>query len=102
MQKNFEQLKHLLATTPILRIAKSEKEFMVCTDVCKEEVGEVLIQDSKVVAWVSEFERTWTKYSAYDLELTTVFHALKMWWHYFLRKKILLMTNHSSLTNYFK
>ena len=39
-------------------------------------------------------------YSAYDLELAAVIHALKMWRHYLLGKKFTLMTDHISL-NYF-
>ena len=42
------------------------------------------------------------KYSAYDLVLKIVIHALIMLWHYFLGKIFILMTYHISLTNYFK
>jgi hypothetical protein len=47
---------------------------------------------------LKEYEQ---RYSAYDLELTAVVHALKMWRHYLLGKKFLLLTDHSSLTNFF-
>lgn len=42
-QRRFEQLKHLLTTTPILSIADPSKEYVVCTDACKEGVGGVLM-----------------------------------------------------------
>lgn len=42
------------------------------------------------------------RYSTYNLELTIVVHALKVWCHYLLGKKFVLMTNHRSLTNFFK
>jgi len=41
------------------------------------------------------------KYSAYDLELEVVIHALKMRRHYLLGRKFLLLTNRHSITNYF-
>jgi len=34
-QKSFEQLKHLLTTTPILSIADPNKDYVVCTDSSK-------------------------------------------------------------------
>lgn len=35
----FEQLKHLLTTTPILSITDPGKDYVVCTDASKEGVG---------------------------------------------------------------
>lgn len=42
-QQSFEQLKHLLTTTPVLSIADPEKDDVVCTDASKEGVGGVLM-----------------------------------------------------------
>lgn len=76
---------------------------MVCTDTSKEWVGSVLIQDGSVIAYESrKLKEHEKKYFAYDLELTVIIHALKMWRHYLMGKKFLLMTDHYSLTNYFK
>lgn len=95
-------MKHLLTTAPILRIADRDKDYVVCTDASKEGVGEVLMQEGKVVAYESQkLKEHEHKYSAYDLELTVVIHALKMWRHYLLGRKFLLLTDHHSLTNYF-
>lgn len=89
--------------TPVLKIADLDKEFTVCTDAFQEGIGVVLMQDGRVIAYefrkLKEHEK---RYLAYDLELTTIIHALKVWLHSLLGKKILLMTNHSSLTNFFK
>eukprot|EP00253_Pinus_taeda_P027064 PITA_27064 len=101
-QQSFEQLKHLLTTAPVLSIADLEKDYVVCTDASKEGVGGVLMQEGKVIAYESrKLKEHEQKYSAYDLELTVVVHALKMWRHYLLGKKFLLMTDHHSLTSYF-
>ena len=40
-------------------------------------------------------------YSTYDLELAAVIHALKMWRHYLLGKRLTLMTDHISLKYFF-
>eukprot|EP00253_Pinus_taeda_P034845 PITA_34845 len=101
-QQSFEQLKHLLTTALVLSIAGPEKDYVVCTDASKEGVGGVLMQEGKVIAYESrKLKEHEQKYSAYDLELTVVVHALKMWRHYLLGKKFLLMTDHHSLTSYF-
>eukprot|EP00253_Pinus_taeda_P018243 PITA_18243 len=101
-QQSFEQLKHLLTTAPILRIADPDKDYVVCTDASKEGVGGVLMQEGRVVAYESrKLKEHEQKYSAYDLELTAVIHALKMWRHYLVGRKFLLLTDHHSLTNYF-
>eukprot|EP00253_Pinus_taeda_P002642 PITA_02642 len=101
-QRSFEQLKHLLTTAPVLCVADPEKEYVVCTDASKEGVGGVLMQEGKVIAYESrKLKEHEQKYSAYDLELTVVIHALKMWRHYLVARKFLLMTDHHSLTSYF-
>jgi len=102
-QKSFDQRKHLLTTAPILSIIDPKKGYIVYTDASKEGVGGIPMQEGRVIAYeckkLKEYEQ---KYSAYDLELTDVIHALKMWRHYLIGKKFLLMTDHHSLTNYFK
>jgi len=75
----------------------------MCTHAIKEGVGGVLTQEGRVIAYESrnlkEYEQ---KYSAYDLELTTVIDTLKMWQHYLLGKRFLLLTDQNILTSYFK
>lgn len=81
-QKKIEQLKHLLTIAPILNIVDPNKEYVVCTDARKEGVGGVLMQEGKLIAYESrKLKEHEQKYSAYDLELAAVIHALKMWRH---------------------
>lgn len=51
--KMSEILNHLLTTAIVLKIADSKKEFVVCTDVCQEEVEWVLMQEGKVISYES-------------------------------------------------
>jgi len=60
------------------------------------------MQEGKVIAYESrKLKEHEQKYSAYNLELVAVIHALKMWRHYLMGRKILLLIDHHSLTNYF-
>ena len=52
-EESFNKLKHLLTTTPILKIADAFKDFIVCTDTCNEGLGGVLLQNNYVVAYES-------------------------------------------------
>ena len=75
-------MKHLLTTAPILSIADPNKDYVVCTDASKEGVGGVLMQEGKVIAYESrKLKEHEQRYSAYDLELVVVIHALKIWIH---------------------
>ena len=41
-EDSFKKLKTLLTTTPILRIPRPNKDFIVCTDACNDVLGRVL------------------------------------------------------------
>lgn len=85
-----------------MSIVDQEKDYVVCTDASKEGVGGVLMQEGKVIAYESrKLKEHEQKYSAYDMELTAVVNALKIWRHYLVGRKFLLMTDHHSLTSYF-
>ena len=43
-EESFNKLKHLLTTSPILKIVDPFKDFFVCTNACKEGLLWVLIQ----------------------------------------------------------
>jgi hypothetical protein len=45
----FQQMKYLLTNEPVLKIANPNKDFLVCTDVCKEGLGGVLMQEGHVI-----------------------------------------------------
>ena len=76
----FNKLKHLLTTTPILKIAGPFKDFVVCTDACKEGFGWVLIQENYVLEYESKkLKEHEQNYATHDLELASIIHALKMW-----------------------
>jgi hypothetical protein len=92
-EENFNLLKELLTSAPILNIVDPNENFVVCTDACKEGLGGVLTQNGHVIGYESiklkEHERN---YATHDLELVSIVHALKMWRHYLMGKIFELRT----------
>jgi hypothetical protein len=73
-EENFNLLKELLTSAPILKIVDPNESFVVCTDACKEGLGGVLTQNGHVIGYESrklkEHERN---YATHDLELVPLF-----------------------------
>lgn len=91
-------MKMLLTTASILKIVDPHKDFVVCTDACNEGLGGVLIQEGHVIAYESRKLKTHeNNYATYDLELAAVIHVLRMWCHYLIRRRFLLMSGNISL-----
>jgi hypothetical protein len=97
-QKSFQQLKQMLTSSPIPRIADSNEDFMVCTDACKEGLGEVLSHNGFVICYESRKLKYHKKnYETHDLELAAIVHALKKWRHYLMGKRFEVRTYHNGL-----
>jgi hypothetical protein len=97
-ESSFERLKQLLTSAPILKIADPNKDYVVCTDACKEGLGGVLIQEGFVDCYESRKLKEHEKnYATHDLELVAIFHALRKWRHYLMGKRFKLRTDHNGL-----
>jgi hypothetical protein len=65
----FRRLKELLTTAPILKVPDMDADFLVCTDASKEGLGRVLMQDGRVIAYISrKLRRHEENYATHDLE----------------------------------
>ena len=85
----FKKLKTLLTSTPILRIADPNKEFVVCTNACNDGLGGVLTQEGHVIAYASKNLKVHKKnFATYNMELAVVIHALKMWRHHLIGRNL--------------
>jgi hypothetical protein len=97
-EENFNLLKELLTSSPVLKIAAPNESFVVCTDACKEGLGRFLTQNGHVIGYesinITEHERN---NATHDLEVDAIAHALKMWRHYLMGKRFELRTNHIGL-----
>jgi hypothetical protein len=88
----------LLTSAPILRIADPNKDYVVCTDACKEGLGGVLSQEGFVVCYESRKLKEHEKnYATHDLSWQQIVHTLRKWRHYLMGKKFELRTDHNSL-----
>jgi hypothetical protein len=98
----FRRLKELLTTTPILKVPDMDADFLVCTDASKEGLGGVLMQDGRVIAYISrKLRRHEENYATHDLELLAIVYALKVWRHYLVGRKFELKTDHCGLQHIF-
>ena len=90
-------------SAPVLRIADADEIFVVCTDACKQGIGEVLNQNGHVISYeyrkLKEHEKNC---ATHDLELATIVHALKMRRHYLMGKKFEFRTDHDGFKYLFK
>jgi hypothetical protein len=97
-QEAFEALKENLTTTLVLVLPDVHKPFSVYCDACYTGLGCVLMQEGRVVAYLSRQLKVHEKnYPIHDLELVAVVHALKTWRHYLYGQKCDVYTDHKSL-----
>jgi hypothetical protein len=70
-------------TVPVLSLPMESVGYVVYTDASWMELGCVLMQQDKVVAYTSRQLKDHEKnYPTHDLELAAVVYALKIWRHY--------------------
>ena len=78
-------MKNLLRSAPALKVADPEKDFVVCTDACRQGLGGVLMQDNHMICYEStKLNKHEKNYATHDLELPVIVHGLKMWRHYLM------------------
>jgi hypothetical protein len=82
----------------MLKIEDPNKDFLVCTNVYKEGLRGVRMKKGHIICYGSKkLNEHEINYVTHDLELVAIVHALKMWRHYLLGRRFVLMTNHSGL-----
>jgi hypothetical protein len=74
--EEFRRLEDLLTTTLILKVPDMDTDFFVCTDTSKEGLGGVLMQNGRVIAYISrKLRRHEENYATHDLELLAIVYA---------------------------
>jgi hypothetical protein len=85
MHEKFRRLKEMLKTTPMLKFPDMDTNFLVCTDASKEGFGRVLMQDDRVIAYISrKLRRHEENYATHNLELLAIIYFLRVWRHYLI------------------
>jgi hypothetical protein len=102
-EENFNSLKELLTSAPILKIVDPNENFVVCTDACKERLGGVLTQNGYVISYESiKLKEHEKNYTTHDLDLASIVHVLNMWRNCLIGKRFELRTYHSGLKYLFE
>ncbi|GJR21653.1 putative reverse transcriptase domain-containing protein [Tanacetum coccineum] len=87
----FQLLKEKLCTAPFLALPKGAENFIVYCKASHKGLGDVLMQNEKVIAYASRQLKIHEKnYTTHDLELGAVVFALKIWRHYLYGTKCTL------------
>ncbi|GKB88358.1 putative reverse transcriptase domain-containing protein [Tanacetum coccineum] len=82
----------------ILALPEGSEDFIIYCDASIKELGAVLMQREKVIAYVSRQLKIHEKnYTTHDLELGAVVFALRIWRHYLYGTKCTVFTDHKSL-----
>jgi hypothetical protein len=97
-EQSFQELKKRLVSAPIFTMPDITKSFDVYFNASKLGLGSVLVQDGKVIAYLSRQLRLHVlNYPTHDLELAAVVYALKTWRHYLMGNRCEIYTDHKSL-----
>ena len=97
-QQCMDELKRRLTSAPILTLPDDDSEFVIYSDASLNGLGCVLMQNGKVIAYISrQLKPHERRYPTHDLELAAVVFALKMWRHYLYGSKCQIFTDHKSL-----
>ncbi|WVZ63179.1 hypothetical protein U9M48_012833 [Paspalum notatum var. saurae] len=87
-----------LTCAPILTHPDITKSFDIYCDTCRTDLGCVLMQEGRVIAYASrQLKPAEEHYPTHDLELAAVVHALKIWRHYIMGNPCNIYTDHKSL-----
>ena len=97
-EDSFQELKKKLTTAPVLVMPDVTKSFDVYCDASRLGLGCVLMQEGKVVSYLSRQLRPHEEnYPTHDLELVVVVFALKTWRSYLVGHRCEIYTDHKSL-----
>ncbi|GKF49953.1 putative reverse transcriptase domain-containing protein, partial [Tanacetum coccineum] len=82
-EATFQLLKENLCSAPILALPEGAENFIVYCDASHKGLGNVLMQNEKVIAYASRQLKIHEKnYTTHDMELGAVVFTLKIWRHY--------------------
>ena len=85
-------------TAPIMIVLKQGQRYTGYYDAFRDELGCVLMQSERVVAYGSRQLKNHEKnYPTHDLELEAIVFALKIWRHYLYGEQFKVFSNHESL-----
>ena len=98
-QKAFDNMKKAIARETILAYPDFSKPFDIHTDASKVQLGAVISQDTKPIAFYSrKLTDTQTRYTTTERELLSIVETLKEFRNILLGQQIVVHTDHKNLT----
>jgi hypothetical protein len=95
---SFNTLIDKLTRAPLLQLPDFGKTFKLECDASGIEIGGVLLQEGKPIAYFSEnLSEPSLNYSTYDKELYALVPILETWQHYLWLKEFIIQSDHDSL-----
>ena len=95
----FQDLKHLMAHTPVLALPNFGDPFVVETDACATGVGAVLMQHGRPIAFLSKaLGPQHQQLSIYEKEFLALIMAVEKWRSYLQRQEFIIQTDYKSLS----
>ena len=92
------KLKMRLNSALVLIVPEREQRYTVYYDASKDELGCVLMQSGRVVAYGSrQLKNHEQSYPTHDMKLATIVLALKSWRHYLYSEQFEVFSDHKSL-----
>jgi hypothetical protein len=72
-------------TMSILKVLDMVEDFLLCTYTSKEGLGGFLMEDNRVIAYISrKLRKHEENHTMHDLELLVIVYALRVWIHYLI------------------
>ena len=101
-QEAFQKIKHVVTSESVLRLPDFKLSFEVHINVSDRAIGGVLVQEGHPIAFESrKMKETGQRYSTHKKKMTAFVHCLKIWKHYLLGTKFMVVTDNVANT-YFK
>jgi hypothetical protein len=95
----FQELKRAMMSTPVLALPNFEESFVVETDACDDDIGAVLMQKQRPIAYLSKaFSMKNRGLSIYDKEFLALLMAVEKWRTYLQRAEFIIRTDHIALS----
>ena len=98
-QKAFNDMRKLISREVLLAYPQFDKEFTIHTDASHTQLGAVISQDGKPIAFYSrKLNPAQTRYTTTERELLAIVETLKEFRNILLGQKIVVHTDHKNLT----